>query len=216
MKTSVLLNILIILLMFSSFSVEAEKDSEAIQQRMAAVERALQQMAEISTQGAQTVQRLGENVEKLTNDYAVFKSGVSQRLALIEEELEKLKLLQQKPLAIVPSQKNENAMEQRHLKAEDLYTPQQLESIRNPVQIPSVHRRRVEVYFTPDYYYRISNTPNGQRIEQRNYIPPVHRVVYCTPDEIVYYAQDGRQVIHGNYYALQRRLKNEGGVFIKE
>jgi hypothetical protein len=96
MKTSVLLNILIILLMFSSFSVVAEKDSEVIQ-RMAAVEQALQQMAEISTQGAQTVQRLGENVEKLASDYGVFKRDVLQRLTAVEQELESLRLLQQKP-----------------------------------------------------------------------------------------------------------------------
>jgi hypothetical protein len=96
MKTSVLLNILIILLMFSSFSVVAEKNSEVIQ-RMAAVEQALQQMAEISTQGAQTVQRLGENVEKLASDYGVFKRDVLQRLTAVEQELESLRLLQQKP-----------------------------------------------------------------------------------------------------------------------
>jgi len=98
MKTLVLLGIFA-LLICNCFSVAAEEadDVEAINGRMSALERALQQMAEISTQGAQTVQRLGGNVEKLTNDYGSFKRDVLQRLTAVEQELERLRLLQQKP-----------------------------------------------------------------------------------------------------------------------
>jgi hypothetical protein len=99
----------------SVVAVEAANDVEAIQERMSAIERALQQMAEISAQSAQTVKRLSENVEKLANDYANFKKDSSQRLTLLEQGVNELKLQQQRSLlSASPQEQNKKATERKY------------------------------------------------------------------------------------------------------
>jgi len=116
MKTLVLTGIIALLICNSSSnSVVAVEENEAIQQRMSAVEQALQQMAEISTQSAQTIKRLSENVEKLANDYANFKKDISQRLTLLEQGVNELKLQQQRSLlSTSPQEQNKKAPERKY------------------------------------------------------------------------------------------------------